>query len=56
MAITRTQKGRYFVIVSDASAVSDAVIELVEYMNNNQVPMSNVIWIDPSNKLAVYHL
>lgn len=56
MAVTMTQKGRYFVIVSDATAVSDAVIDLANYLNTNHVPMSNVIWIDPTNKLAVYHL
>lgn len=56
MTVTKTQKGRYFVIVSDATSVSDAVIELIDQLNKEHIPMSNVLRIDPTNKLVVYHL
>jgi len=56
MAVTKTQKGRYFVLISDAADVSTAITELIDTLNSEHIPMSNVLLIDPTNKLAVYHL
>jgi len=55
MAVTITQKGRYFKAESDATTISAAVTELIEALNNEGVLFEHVLIIDPTNKIAVYH-
>jgi len=55
MTVTKSQKGRWTVLVSDASSASAVAEELANALNDEDVPVSRYFLFDIANKVVVMY-
>jgi len=54
MTVTKSKKGRWIVLVSDASSASAVAQDLADALNDEDVPLSQFVLFDVTNKIAVF--